>query len=142
MASFRQNFQICHCIHFRTLKCIGHALPMPPVAHNIRRCSHHVFECFDIICSYIHQCMGCQSFIYVLQNGIYLLSVTEYMCANTVTTILLLSRQNCGEIMTQNLNLFKTRTLLQQEEEDIKEFLKGAIREQTSDFFLEIFPTH
>ena len=43
-------------------------------------------------------------------------------------TILLLSHQNCGEIMTHNK---KTRTLLQSQEEDIKGFSKG---EQTSVF--------
>ena len=51
----------------------------------------------------------------------------------------LLSRQNCSEILTQNL-CPKQETLLQsQEEADIKGFSKG---EQTSVFFLEIFPTH
>ena len=49
----------------------------------------------------------------------------------TVTTILMLSRHNCREIMTQNLCL-KQETLLQPQEEDIKRFSKG---EQTSVFF-------
>ena len=48
-----------------------------------------------------------------------------------VTTILLLSRQNCGEIITQNL-CSKQETLLQPQEEDIKRFSKGK---QTSGFF-------
>ena len=46
-------------------------------------------------------------------------------------TILLLSCQNCGEIMTQNL-CSKQETLLRPQEEDIKRFSKG---EQTSGFF-------
>ena len=51
----------------------------------------------------------------------------------------LLSCQNYGEITTQNL-CSKQKTLLQQQEEDIKRFSEG---EQTSvSFFLEIFPTH
>ena len=41
----------------------------------------------------------------------------------TATTILLLSRQTCGEIMTQNL-CSKQETLLQPQEEDIKGFLR------------------
>ena len=45
--------------------------------------------------------------------------------------ILLLSHQNCGEIMTQNLCL-KQETLLQPQEEDIKAFSKG---EHTRVFF-------
>ena len=56
----------------------------------------------------------------------------------TVTTILLLSLQTCGEIMIQNL-CSKQETLLQPQEEDIKRFSKA---EQTSVFFLEIFTTH
>ena len=48
----------------------------------------------------------------------------------TVMIILLLSRQNCSEIMTQNL-CSKQETLLQPQEEDIKRFSKG-----------EIFTTH
>ena len=51
-------------------------------------------------------------------------------------TILLLSCQNCGEIMTQNL-CSKQETLLQPQEEDIKRFSKG---EQTSVFFWRYFP--
>ena len=54
-----------------------------------------------------------------------------YFWRGTVTTILLLSRQNCGEIMTQNL-FSKQEKLLQPQEEDIKRFSKG---EQTSVFF-------
>ena len=52
---------------------------------------------------------------------------------NTVTKILLLSRQKCGEIMTQNL-CSKQETLLQPQEEDIKRFSNG---EQTSISFCE-----
>ena len=51
-------------------------------------------------------------------------------------TILLLSRQNCGEIMIQNL-CSKQEKLLQPQEEDIKRFSKG---EQTSIFFWRYFP--
>ena len=51
-------------------------------------------------------------------------------------TILLLSRQNCGEIMTQNL-CSKQETLLQPQEEFIKGFSKG---EQTSFYFWRYFP--
>ena len=40
--------------------------------------------------------------------------------------------------MTQNL-CSKQETLLQPQEKDIKRFSKG---EQTSVFFLEVFPTH
>ena len=52
----------------------------------------------------------------------------------TVTTIVLLSRQNSGEIMTQNL-CSKQETLLKPQEEDIKRFSKG---EQTSVFSEDI----
>ena len=58
----------------------------------------------------------------------------------TVTTILLLSRQNCGEIMTQNL-CSKQETLLQSQEEEI---LQGRANQcfLFVCFFLEILPTH
>ena len=55
-----------------------------------------------------------------------------------VTTILLLSRQNCGEIMTQNLHS-KHDTLLQPQEKDIKRFSKGG---QTSVFFFSGDTSH
>ena len=57
---------------------------------------------------------------------------------HTVTTILLLSRQNCGEIMAQNL-CSKKETLLNPQEEDIKRFSKG---EQTSVFSGDISHSH
>ena len=56
----------------------------------------------------------------------------------TVTTILLLSRQNFSEIMTQSL-CSKPETLLQPQEDDIQ-ILQGRAN-QCFFFFLEIFPT-
>ena len=69
--------------------------------------------------------------------GINSRGLIKFVLKGTVTTILLLSCQNCGEIMTQNL-CSKQETLLQPQEEEIKRFSKG---EQTSVIFSEIFPT-
>ena len=77
-----------------------------------------------------------QSLILQMGAPISMTGCMPLLLRGTVTTILLLSCQNCGAILTQNL-CSQQETLEEPQEEDIKRFPKG---EQNSVFFWRYFP--